>query len=49
MKMTDYVNPDGLVYTPTNMKFESIESNEVFYEKMTAMVTQSQMIVFTHE
>lgn len=44
-----YVDSNGIAYTPTDLRAEAITDDEYFYEHLNSMLSQDNLIVFTHE
>lgn len=39
----------GMYYTPTDIRLEKIDSNDVFYQYLSVVSQQDRIIIFTHE
>lgn len=39
----------GIIYTPTDIRLENIQSDIDFYAKAFSVVDQKRIIIFTHE
>lgn len=50
MKAEDwYADAYGVYYTPTDIRLESIDSDEKFYQDLAEIASQERIIIFTHE